>query len=39
MWHDGDRAKAERGHYVKGVTVMVNSFFTGYRYEDVWLDK
>ena len=25
--------------YVKGVTIMVNSFFTGYRYEDVWLDK
>jgi len=25
--------------HVKGVTIMVNSFFTGYRYEDVWLDK
>jgi peptide/nickel transport system substrate-binding protein len=25
--------------YVKGVTVMVNSSFNGYRYEDVWLDK
>jgi peptide/nickel transport system substrate-binding protein len=25
--------------YVKGVTLMVNSFFNGYRYEDVWLDK
>jgi peptide/nickel transport system substrate-binding protein len=25
--------------YVKGVTVMVNSTFNGYRYEDVWLDK
>ena len=25
--------------HVKGVTTMVNSFFTGYRYEDVWLDK
>src|SRR5215471_4808029 len=25
--------------YVKGVTIMVNSSFTGYRYEDVWLDK
>ena len=24
---------------VKGVTVMVNSSFNGYRYEDVWLDK
>jgi len=25
--------------YVKGVTVMANSSFNGYRYEDVWLDK
>ena len=25
--------------YVKGVTILVNSFFNGYRYEDVWLDK
>jgi peptide/nickel transport system substrate-binding protein len=25
--------------YVKGVTVMVNSTYNGYRYEDVWLDK
>jgi peptide/nickel transport system substrate-binding protein len=25
--------------FVKGVTVMVNSTFNGYRYEDVWLDK
>ena len=25
--------------YVKGVTLLVNSFFNGYRYEDVWLDK
>ena len=25
--------------YVKGVTVMVNSSYNGYRYEDVWLDK
>jgi peptide/nickel transport system substrate-binding protein len=24
---------------VKGVTLMVNSFFNGYRYEDIWLDK
>ncbi len=24
--------------YVKGVTVMVNSSYNGYRYEDVWLD-
>jgi peptide/nickel transport system substrate-binding protein len=25
--------------YVKGVTMMVNSSYNGYRYEDVWLDK
>jgi peptide/nickel transport system substrate-binding protein len=25
--------------YVKGITVMVNSTYNGYRYEDVWLDK
>ena len=25
--------------FVKGVTVMVNSSYNGYRYEDVWLDK
>ena len=25
--------------YVKGVTVMVNSSYNGYRYEDVWLEK
>ncbi len=25
--------------YVKGVTVMVNSSYNGYRYEDVWMDK
>ncbi len=25
--------------YVKGVTVMSNSSYNGYRYEDVWLDK
>jgi peptide/nickel transport system substrate-binding protein len=24
---------------VKGVTVMVNSSYNGYRYEDLWLDK
>jgi peptide/nickel transport system substrate-binding protein len=24
---------------VKGVTLMVNSVFNGYRYEDIWLDK
>jgi peptide/nickel transport system substrate-binding protein len=25
--------------YVKGVTVMSNSSYNGYRYEDLWLDK
>jgi peptide/nickel transport system substrate-binding protein len=25
--------------YVKGVTVMVNSSYNGYRFEDVWLDR
>jgi peptide/nickel transport system substrate-binding protein len=25
--------------YVKGITVMVNSAYNGYRYEDAWLDK
>jgi len=25
--------------YVKGMTVMSNSSYNGYRYEDVWLDK
>jgi peptide/nickel transport system substrate-binding protein len=25
--------------YVKNLTVMVNSSYNGYRYEDVWLDK
>jgi len=25
--------------YVKGITVMVNSSYNGYRYEDVWLDR
>jgi peptide/nickel transport system substrate-binding protein len=25
--------------YVKGVTIMVNSSYNGYRYEDVWLNK
>jgi peptide/nickel transport system substrate-binding protein len=25
--------------YVKNMTVMVNSSYNGYRYEDVWLDK
>jgi peptide/nickel transport system substrate-binding protein len=25
--------------YVKGLTIMVNSVFNGWRMEDVWLDK
>src|SRR5438552_9104014 len=25
--------------YVKGITIMVNSSYNGYRYEDVWIDK
>jgi peptide/nickel transport system substrate-binding protein len=25
--------------YLKGYTVMVNSIYNGYRFEDVWLDK
>ena len=25
--------------YVKGMTIMVNSSYNGFRYEDVWLDK
>jgi len=25
--------------YVKGVTIMVNSSYNGYRYENLWLDK
>jgi peptide/nickel transport system substrate-binding protein len=24
---------------VKGITIMVNSSYNGYRYEDVWLDR
>ncbi|WP_395707922.1 ABC transporter substrate-binding protein [Reyranella sp.] len=25
--------------YVKGMTIMVNSIYNGWRYEDVWLDR
>jgi hypothetical protein len=25
--------------WVKGLTIMVNSIYNGWRYEDVWLDK
>jgi len=35
-WGRGARC---RQPYVKGMTVMVNSSFNGWRMEDVWLDK
>jgi peptide/nickel transport system substrate-binding protein len=28
-----------RQPYVNGLTIMVNSIYNGWRYEDVWLDK
>jgi peptide/nickel transport system substrate-binding protein len=28
-----------RYRQVKGLTVMVNSIYNGYRYEDIWLDR
>jgi len=28
-----------RRPYVKGLTIMVNSIYNGWRMEDVWLDK
>jgi len=28
-----------RQPYVKGLTIMVNSIYNGWRMEDVWLDK
>jgi peptide/nickel transport system substrate-binding protein len=28
-----------RQPYVKGVTVMINSIFNGWRLDDAWLDK
>jgi peptide/nickel transport system substrate-binding protein len=33
------RAATCRQPYVKGVTIMVNSIFNGWRMEDAWLDK
>ncbi len=33
------RAAACRQPYVKGVTIMVNSIYNGWRMEDAWLDK
>jgi peptide/nickel transport system substrate-binding protein len=34
-----DRRATCRQPYVKGWTVMVNSIFNGWRFEDVWLDQ
>jgi peptide/nickel transport system substrate-binding protein len=28
-----------RQPWVKGLTIMVNTIYNGWRYEDVWLDK
>jgi peptide/nickel transport system substrate-binding protein len=33
------RAATCRLPYVKGLTIMVNSLFNGWRMEDIWLDK
>jgi peptide/nickel transport system substrate-binding protein len=33
------RAASCRQPYVKGLTVMVNSIYNGWRFEDLWLDK
>jgi peptide/nickel transport system substrate-binding protein len=33
------RAASCRQTYVKGLTVMVNSIYNGWRFEDVWLDR
>jgi len=32
------RAASCRQPYVKGLTIMVNSIYNGWRFEDVWLD-
>jgi peptide/nickel transport system substrate-binding protein len=34
-----DRRGTCRQPYVKGLTVMVNGIFYGWRMEDVWLDN
>ena len=34
-----NRAATCRYPRVKGVTIMVNSIYNGWRMEDVWLDK
>jgi peptide/nickel transport system substrate-binding protein len=36
MWN---RSTTCEQPYVKGYTSMVNSFYNGFRFEDVWLDK
>jgi peptide/nickel transport system substrate-binding protein len=33
------RAASCRQPYVKGLTIMVNSIYNGWRFEDVWLDE
>ena len=33
------RAASCRQTYVKGLTIMVNSIYNGWRFEDVWLDR
>jgi peptide/nickel transport system substrate-binding protein len=33
------RAASCRWPHVKGLTIMVNSIYNGWRFEDVWLDK
>jgi peptide/nickel transport system substrate-binding protein len=33
------RGGTRRQPHVKGLTLMVNSIFNGWRMEDVWLDK
>jgi peptide/nickel transport system substrate-binding protein len=33
------RAASCRQAYVKGLTIMVNSIYNGWRFEDVWLDR
>jgi MarR-like DNA-binding transcriptional regulator SgrR of sgrS sRNA len=48
-WHDGkpftapiifyNRNGTCEQPYVKGLTIMVNSIFNGWRMEDVWLDR
>ena len=37
IFHTAPRPACSR--YVKGVTLMVNSIYNGWRFEDAWLDK